>query len=313
MIKKDGSKIKVLFASNDSIALDVIDALKPDAVLTTKSIQSGRKVKVNEIQEWAIKNGVKFYEVEHLLKAEREEIQKDGYDVLISFSFSRIFGEKFLSIFKGGAFNIHPSSLPQFRGASPIQSAILNGLEETDIVMQTISLGMDEGDIILKESVDIDFSDNYITLSDKIRRRSKNLIEKFIECYPDFEYKKQEGTPTYTSLISKDEGLIDFSENGKLIERKIRAYVVFPRMRCTFNGKVLIITEASFQDAETSSNDLGIVKEFDKKNGLKVSLKGGYLYIKRLQLQGKAETDYKAFYNGYPSIVGTKLEGKVKA
>lgn len=300
---------KILFASNDDIALEVLKTLNPYGVLTTKEHSSGRKKRINPIKEWAILNNKKLYEVEHILKEEREEIQKENFDVLISFSFSKIFGPKFLAIFPQGTFNIHPSSLPKYRGPSPLQSAIINGDKNLDVVLQTISSKMDEGDIVFSTAVKIDNDDNYKTLKDKVSNKAITLINEFKDNYPYFNYTKQSGEPSYTHLIDKNEGIIDFSNNGEILERKIRAYYIFPRMRCFFYGRILFILKAKFK-SEIHNEQLGKVISFDKINGLKVAVKDGYLFIERLQLEGKKEVDSNSFVNGYKEVIGAVLEGK---
>lgn len=311
MMKDNGKDIRILFASNDNIALETLKELNPDAVLTTVDHSSGRKRKINVIKEWGENNNKKCYEVEHIYKEEREEIKKGNFDMLISFSFSKIFGEKFLSIFPLGAFNIHPSPLPKYRGPSPIQNAILDGIKNTSVVIQTISLKMDEGDIVLKHDIEIQNDDDYTTLSEKISKASSDLIKKFTSTYPNIKYSKQEGDATYTHLISKDAGIIDFNESGEIIERKIRAYKVYPRLKCYFNDKFLFLTKATFESSK-DIKESGYVIENDKKRGLKIATNGGYLYVNKLQLEGKNEVDNNAFINGYPMIIGTVLKGKEK-
>lgn len=300
----DRKELKILFASNDSIALECLNFLHPDGVLTVKSQQSGRKKVENPIVEWAKQNNTECIEVEHLLKEEREYIQNKGYNLLISFSFSKIFGPKFLSIFTKGAFNIHPSSLPAFRGPSPIQNSILSNLRKTDITLQTISERMDEGDIVFQKEIQIEESDDYITLSNKIRANSPILLEELFKNYPNLDLKPQIGDATYTKLIEKSEGNVFFEqEEGFVIDRKVKAYVSFPKVRVKWQDKNIIILKSYFEKSKVDE-PYGMVVEYCKNKGIKVASKGGYLYISRLCLESKAECDASSFVNGHKNIIG---------
>lgn len=298
--------MKILFASNDAISLPVIKSLNPFGILTVKSKESGRKKRINPISEWARENGKVLFEVEQLKSQEREEIGAHGFDMLISFSFSKIFGPKFLSLFNKGAFNIHPSALPEFRGPSPIQASILKGLKKTRITLQTIALGMDEGDIVRSVELDIDEKDDFVSLSEKVGNKSVELIKEFYSSYPEYELQKQQGEPSYTTMIEKSEGCIDFNENIIDVERKIRAYSVFPRMHCIYNNKRLFFITATAEEANVE-HEPGKVVEFDKKKGFKICFKNGYLYVTSLQMEAKAVMDARSFYNGNNGLVGTVL------
>lgn len=299
--------LKILFASNDSIALPVAETINPFGVLTVSSHESGRKKRENPISSWAIKNDKKVYSVSHLMSEEREMIQNEGYDMLISFSFSRIFGPKFLSIFKKGCFNIHPSSLPKYRGPSPLQNALLNGDETTEVTMQTIALKMDEGDIVARKTIKIDKSDDYKSLSQKASQTAIDVVKYFFNSYPNIVYSPQIGDASYTSLIPKTEGLISFNDGGEVIERKIKAYSEYPRMRCLFDDKILILQKASFEK-EGHDYPFGTVVSLNKNKGLQIAVKNGFLYVYELQKEGKGLMDALSFVNGNKNIINCTLK-----
>lgn len=294
--------MKLLFASNDEIALGVLDMLQPDAVLTTLSNSSGRKKRLNPIKVWALENNKKCFEVVHLLQSEREEIASYGFDTLLSFSFSKIFGPKFLALFTNGAYNIHPSPLPLLRGPSPIQNAIIEGWSKTEVVLQTISLKMDEGDIIKRVGVSIDERDDYQSLSKKISEVSKELMSSFSTSISEGERVPQNGKATYTHLFTKEDGKVNFGE-GELTERKIRAFSVFPKVYAIWKDRLVIFTEATFEKADVKEKK-GKVLSFEKDKGFKIAFSDGYLYLSRLCLQSKTECDASSFNNGYKNFVG---------
>lgn len=297
--------MKILVASNDEIAVPFISALRPSAVLTVKGKESGRKTRINPVKAWAEENGVKCYEVEHLKTAEREEIAKGEYDRLVSFSFSRIFGPKFLALFKSGAFNIHPSALPLLRGPSPIQTAILEGRSDTEVVVQTISLKMDEGDIVMREKVHIDSKDDYFSLSKKIGTVAVSFAPLLLKDSASLTYEKQNGKATYTRLFTKEDGHVSF-ESGEIAERQVRAFSLFPKAYAFWNGKMVQILKSSFEKAVVTGKN-GTIEAYEKGRGFKVACSDGYLYIERLKLEGKGECDAASFYNGHKEFVNAHL------
>ena len=157
------------------------------------------------VARFAEERGIPLFTPEHLNAASREEIASIRPDILVCFAYGHIFGPKFLSLFPLGAINLHPSLLPKYRGPAPVNAAILNRDVETAVTVQTISLAMDEGDILAQEAVELDGTETAGALLDHCAILGAGSIKKLLgECAANGklpEGKKQTGEASYTKII----------------------------------------------------------------------------------------------------------------
>jgi methionyl-tRNA formyltransferase len=188
------------------------------------------------------------------LRAEaREAAAALSPDLLVSFAYGRIFGPKFLSLFPLGGINIHPSLLPAYRGASPIQETILRGDAKTGISIQKIALETDTGNILASREMALSGRETTESLSERAGEEAALLLSETLrglakalsdgEGFP--EGRPQEGTPSFCSLIAKDSGIIDWNRSAGEIDAMIRAYNPWPLARTRCNGQFLFILEAA--------------------------------------------------------------------
>ena len=281
----------------------------------------------------AQENNIKVFCPQKLDAAAREEIAAAGYDALVCFAYGKIFGPKFLALFKAGGVNVHPSLLPKYRGATPVPAAILNCDSETGVTVQTLALGMDEGEILAQEKIALDGTETTDSLLDKSADIAANLLEGLLnkaaqDAAADALKKgrPQEGEPSYTKTIAKEDALINWNDSAKKISAAIRAYTSEPGAWTRIGGetgetlKILKAAPLSLADTPTD-NDLqgqeaapsgrpavsGTVAAFDKKRGIIVKCGQGYLCVTELQRQQKKAMGYKDFMNGARDFVGTRL------
>lgn len=304
---------KILFAATGEIAVPTLRALHEAglvrAVLTCpdKKGKRGCELLPSPIKIEALKLGLPVSQPETLGKIARIEVSLTGADTLLSFCYGKIFGPKFLSLFDGEAYNIHPSLLPKYRGASPLEAALLNGDEKSGITLQRLALSCDCGDIVKVEGFDIKDSDNLQTLTELVASKAvfvKDIFmdDKKIESYP------QEGEPSFAPLINKEDACMDFSLPAHKINGMIRAYYPWPKVVCLYKGmKLFLCSTSSFSDEGENENE-GYVAEFDRKLGFRIVLKKGSIWINRLQLATKKEMDAVSFHNGNPQFLGSRLE-----
>jgi methionyl-tRNA formyltransferase len=188
------------------------------------------------------------------LRAEaREAAAALSPELLVSFAYGRIFGPKFLSLFPLGGINIHPSLLPAYRGASPIQETILRGDAKTGICIQKIALETDTGNILASREMALSGRETTASLSGRAGEEAALLLSETLrslakalsdgEGFP--EGRPQEGTPSFCSLIAKDSGIIDWNKSAGEIDAMIRAYNPWPLARTRCNGQFLFILEAA--------------------------------------------------------------------
>ena len=209
---------------------------------------------------------------------------------------------------KHGFINVHPSLLPYYRGASPIQYAILNGDKETGITIMEVDEEMDHGPIISNVKIQISNDDTYDSLSQKLAISGADLLIKII---PDYIYGKikpieqDHSKATYTKIIKKEDGKIDWSKSAKEIERMTRAFYPWPTAWAIWNNKILKIIEADIVGG--NNHEIGKIFLINKKE-LAVKCGDGNLIIKKLQLEGGKILSAKEFLNGHKDFMGSILQ-----
>ncbi len=307
--------MKILFAATGKIAVPVLNTLHGmnlvKAVLTSPDERGGRGNKIIEspVKERARELGLPLYQPEHLRREEREHVKTLSCDTLLSFCYGKIFGPKFLSLFER-KYNIHPSALPLYRGPSPLYETIRNAEKTSAITIQEIALEVDSGDIINKMGFDLDGTENIAILEEKVSLYAAALAEETFSRIDSYTKTEQKGNATYSRLIKKEDGLIDFKSSAEAVHAQIRACYPWPRAYTRYKGANLIISSvygSVFEISEKCSEAPGTVVSLDKKKGLKVATKDKYIYIARLQLPGKKEMDALSFVNGERAIIGSVL------
>lgn len=320
--------IKILFAGSPEPAAHtlelLINAQKSGAldfeiagVLSNPPSAKGRHKDLipTPVAALAEANNIPVFTPEHLDSAAREAVTPLGADLLVSFAYGHIFGPKFLALFPLGGINLHPSLLPKYRGCTPVPAAILNCDKQTAVTVQTLSLKMDEGDILEQTVVELTGKETTQSLLNYSAEEGAKLIIKIIEnCNSTHTLQKgnaQQGEPSYTGVITKEDAKINWQEPAKIIEAKIRAYYAEPCCWCLENGSPLKILESDFIDSNESNyinEPCGKVLDFNKQLGIFIKTGDGILCIKKLQRQGKNAMDYKSFMNGARNFIGTVLE-----
>lgn len=309
--------MRILFAGTPEIAVPTLKALNEEfeigLVLTNPDAPQGRSKKLvaSPVKTVAQQLNLECLQPERLRGDVLKEVASYDCDVLVCFAYGKIFGPKFLSMFKNGCYNIHPSRLPQFRGSSPIQYAILNGLESTAITIQKLSIGVDEGDVCSTKEIQLDGSENTLSLTEKVAQLSAPLA---VETFKKLEKgtlssSPQSGDVSYTEMLRKDESVIDFNSSAKSIHSKIRAYYPWPKASTVYKGQTLFLTGVSSLTHENRSDLIqpGTVIEKRKKQGLVITCGDELLIVNTLQLAGKKEMDFNSFFNGNIEIIGTVL------
>ena len=309
--------MRILFAGTPEIAVPTLKALSEEfeigLVLTNPDARKGRSKKLipSPVKEMALSLDIPVLQPERLRGQALIDVASYNCDVLVCFAYGKIFGPRFLSMFEKGAYNIHPSALPMFRGSAPIQYAILNGLDSTAITIQKLSLGVDEGDVCSVFNFELNGDETTQSLSEKVAQLSAPLA---VETFKKLENNlltshPQEGKASYTDMLSKDDSLLDFNEDAKVVHSKIRAFYPWPKAYTLFNGKVLFITGVMplTHEKRDESIKIGSVIEKRKKQGLVIACRDELLIVKTLQLAGKKELDFSSFFNGNSDILNSTL------
>lgn len=315
--------IKILFAGSPDAARVTLERLiekqsEKDfviaGVLSNPPSAKGRHHDLipTPVAALAAEKGIPVFTPEHLDGSARDSISPLKADLLVSFAYGHIFGPKFLAMFPMGGINLHPSLLPKYRGCTPVPAAILNRDKRTAVTIQSLSLKMDEGNILAQTVVDLDGSETSESLLNYAAEEGANLILSVIEdaCKNGrlAEGTAQFGEPSYTGIITKNDGKIDWNKKACEIEAQIRAFYPEPGCWCMEGDQTLRILSAKLKNGSDEVCEPGKVIEFSKSEGILVGTGGGVLCLQMLQRQGKKAMNYKDFMNGARNFVGTVLE-----
>lgn len=269
----------------------------------------GKKVQMSAVKEYSLEHGL---EVVQPLKVRDEEfvsyIKSMDIDLIVVVAFGQIIPKSILDAPKYGCVNVHASLLPKYRGAGPIQRAILNGDEVTGITTMLMDEGMDTGDMLLKKEVEILDSDTGGSLFEKLADVSGDLLLETIEGLENggIERKKQDETlVSYAPMLSKSDGIIDFASSPLSVFNKVRALNPWPSAYTFINGKMmkLWVVEAVENDSINSPFEVVDVE----KDYFAISCLNGYIKVYELQLQNKKRMPASEFLKGYKLQVGDKF------
>jgi methionyl-tRNA formyltransferase len=231
-------------------------------------------------------------------------------DLLVSVAYGKIFKKDFLDLFPMGGINLHPSLLPRYRGPSPLTAAILAGDVKTGITVQRLALRMDSGDILLQREIPLDGTETTGSLSEDVAPLGAEMLVEAVRGLEEGSLApvpQDNGKATYCSIVTKEDGLIDWSRSAVEIDRLIRAYSPWPGAFTSYQDKTLKIIEAGVFDAEKPSSEPGIVAGIDKGEGILIQTCKGILAVRRLQLQAKKALGWKDFLNGVQDFSGSVL------
>ncbi|MDR1469677.1 MAG: methionyl-tRNA formyltransferase [Spirochaetaceae bacterium] len=236
--------------------------------------------------------------------------------LLVTFAYGALFPAAFLNLFQRGGINCHPSLLPKYRGAAPIQEAILKRDAITGITIQYLAEKMDAGDIILTEEMPLHGRETTEDLSALAAERGAALLVRavsLIETNAVKRVRQEERDASYCGKTGKDEGRIDWSRAADDIDAQIRAFTPWPLCRTHATGKELLVLEArgagtGGKNGMTARDAPGTVIGVDRHEGILVQTGQGVLAITRLQWKSKKALDFRDFLNGTRHFVGTMLE-----
>jgi methionyl-tRNA formyltransferase len=275
-------KINFAFFGTPDVSSETLEILKnngylPSLVITSPDKPQGRKMLLTSspVKNWAMENNIPFLQPEKIDEDFTNKLSKENFDLFIVVAYGKILPEKFINIPKFGSINIHYSLLPKYRGASPVESAILNGDKETGVAIQKMEYKMDSGPIIALEKTEILPDENSVELRKRLIKIGAHLLIKKL---PDFINEKitltkqDENDATYCKKIKKEDGLIDINtENAENLYNKFRAYFKWPRIFFFKEEKRIIIADAALENEK--------------------------FVIKKVLPEGKKEIDYSIFLN----------------
>lgn len=271
----------------------------------------GKTLMPTPVKEEALRHGIPVYQPAKVRDPEFVEILKSlAPDIIVVAAFGQIIPKNILELPPFGCINIHASLLPKYRGAAPIQQAVIDGEKESGVTIQKMGTGIDTGDMIAKVVVPLAEDETGGSLFDKLAAAGADLL---IKTLPDIfqgraVYEKQpEESPTpYAGMITKEMGRMDFHKDAEELERLVRGLNPWPSAYTFLNGKTLKIWKSRVSEEKTDMGP-GTVIAADK-SGIHVSCGNGVLILTEIQLEGKKRMEADAFLRGYKIETGTLLK-----
>jgi methionyl-tRNA formyltransferase len=300
---KLNNKIKTVFFGTHDFATTILQGLinspliDVELVVTQPDRPVGRK---KEMQAPPVKILAEKYniEVNQPEKLKNWDINKiSNLDIGITAQYGLIIPKKVLDAPKKGILNVHTSLLPKYRGASPIQTSLINGDTETGVTIMQMDVGMDTGDLLLQKSIQIDPDDTYLDLDKKLAHIGS---EALLETLPDYisgelqPISQDDSKATLCKQLSREDGQINCEKKASEIYNQYRGMTPWPGIWTTINNKRLKLLKIKPSENTSPAGQLSI-----KDDKIYIGCNSGSLEIIELQLEGKKKMNADTFINGY--------------
>ena len=292
--------LKMLYERGD----DIVVFTQPDKPVGRKAIMSAPPVK-----KLALEYGLDVFQFDKIRSEEGLAALKDADpELMVTAAFGQILSKENLSVPRYGCINVHGSLLPKYRGAAPIQWAVINGEEKTGVTTMLTDIGLDTGDILLERETEIGKDETAGELFDRLAEMGAELLKETIEKLErnELEPKKQnDAEATKCSMIKKEHGHIDFSKSEKAIHDLVRGMNPWPSAYAMLEGEAVKIWRTRRIPTKKTGSKAGSILCADKQNGLIVKCGDGDIEILELQFPGSKRMSAQA------AMLGHELVGKV--
>ncbi len=313
------NKLKVVFFGTPDFARASLEAIHTSAhevvgVVTVADKASGRGQKVHQspVKTYAVEHDLPLFQPEKLRNEEfLSQIQSLNADIFVVVAF-RMMPKVLFSMPRLGTFNLHASLLPDYRGAAPINYAVINGETKSGVTTFFINEKIDEGNILLQAETEISPEDNAGTLHDRLMEIGAKLVVETLDGLAEGKLteipQNQKENPKTAYKIFKEDTKIDWEKEVEVIHNFIRGMSPYPAaftiLEVGGEQKILKIFKGKFQKIEHSKK-YGEIEI--SKNEFKIYAKNGVYFPEELQLEGKKRMNLKDFLNGFHSFDGLKL------
>jgi methionyl-tRNA formyltransferase len=309
--------MRILFFGTGDFGLPILGFLHGSGhhiVLVTnppKPKGRGLKEEILPIHALAIELGVKVILENSIRTPEFESIcAAESPELMVVVDYGKIIPANLIKIPSLKAINIHPSLLPAYRGATPIQSCLINGDTRTGVTIQTLATEVDAGDILLQESISVEKDDHYGTLAAKLKDLAVRMVGRLMEDPTRSGSQQEPSAVTHCSKISKEMLQVNWNKSAREINNLIRAlHPPQPGARSIFRNKMIKFLKAEQGESpvQTSSSLVpGTILEV-RKDILAITTGTTPLIIRELQPENKNAMDVSAFINGYRPQIGEKF------
>ena len=310
--------MRIVFMGTPDFAVGTLEALieaghEVIGVVTQPDKPKGRgkTLMPTPVKEVALRNQISVYQPKKVRETEfTETLRRLAPDVIVVAAFGQIITREILDIPRFGCINVHASLLPAYRGAAPIQWAVINGEKESGVTIMQMDEGLDTGDMIDKVVVPLAEDETGGSLFDKLSQAGARLCVKVLRDLEEGkavrEKQRGDSTTPYASMISKKMGEVDWRRSAKSIEQLIRGLDPWPSAYTKLQGKTLKLWKAQvLQENVTNAAPGEVVKV--EKDTFYIQTGEGILKMKEVQLEGKKRMDTAAFLRGFNLSPGERL------
>jgi len=307
----------IFFGSDDFAATNLVRLVstrhKILACVTQPDKPRDRHLKVTAlpVKEAALKHDLPVIQPEVISQDDVvQQLERFAADLFVVIAYGKILPEKILSIPKKFCINVHASLLPKYRGASPINWAIMNGEKISGVSIMKINNKMDAGEIISKMEVAIAPQDTAVTLRIKLAQTGADLLIETMDSVEKNLFKlipQNETEATYTKKLTKELGRIDWSDSAVNIQNRVRGLVPWPGAYTHYQGKILKILETQIVEAQSKQTHPGQIVQISKQ-GMDVATGIGILRILKVHLESAKPMEAHSFMVGHKITMGFSFE-----
>ncbi len=303
--------MKIIFMGTPDFAAGILKALVGAGheillAVTKEDKKAGRGSKINlsPVKEYALEHGIEVYQPKNLKDGEAVSILK-GYpaDLYIVAAYGKILPKEVLCLPKLFCLNVHASLLPKYRGAAPIQRAVINGDKKTGVTLMKMDEGLDTGDILDSMEVEISEEETGESLFDKLEEKGALFLVDYLKKLEKGTQKESitqdDALATYAPMLRKKDGNLDFSKGVLELERLIRGLYSWPGAYTFYKGKLIKVFKGEPINSGSYDESLspGAVAGADKEIVIRAG--DGFLKIKELQMEGKKRMGAEEFLRGF--------------
>mgnify|MGYP000212949487 CR=1 FL=1 len=312
--------MKIIFMGTPDFAKESLEAVynaghEVLAVVTNPDRPKGRGMKLvsSPVKEFAVEKCLKIYQPEKVKNNVEfiDEIKKFQPDVICVVAYGKILPKEILEIAKYGCINVHGSLLPQYRGAAPIQWAVLNGDKKTGVTTMYMDTGMDTGDMILKEEIEIGEDETTGEVWEKLSKIGANLLVKTLKQIEDGTAPRipQSSDFSMAPMLEKDMSKIDWkNKNAKQIKNLVRGLNPIMGTYSYLDGKKIKFWKVDILQDDKSGIESGTVIKADSKDGLYIKAKNGIIKVIEIQGENAKKMSIQDFLRGNKIEIGSKFE-----
>ena len=303
--------MKIIFFGSPPSCINILNSLIENhniiSIVSKKQPEATkrRKIMQSEVSLFASKNNIPFLDPDILDSKFKDKLKKMKPDLFLVCAYGKILSDDFIKIPTYGTLNIHPSLLPQYRGPSPVQNTIINLDDKSGYTIIKMDKGVDTGDILfISEPISLRKNEKYLDLLNfLLSESSKGITQAIDNLVNNKNIDKQDNErASYTKLIKKSDGLIEWNSSAEKIEARFRAFSTWPQSYSFHNNKRFKILDMEITNLE--SELCGKISKFE--NNILVDTKTKKLSIKNIQFDGKKPVDALAYFGNF-DLLKTKL------